>query len=75
MVGWVDTTDQLLPYLAVNIFTASPGLSGIKINDFPKISTHFHFLSVIMSFSLNNDKLLMTYQSCIIHIFDILFSC
>ena len=25
LVGWIDTTDQMLPYLAVQIFKATPG--------------------------------------------------
>ena len=30
--GWVDSVDQLVPYLAVNIFKATPGAAGLYIS-------------------------------------------
>jgi len=30
--GWVDSTDQLVPYLAVTVFKASPGVAGLYVS-------------------------------------------
>ena len=30
--GWVSTTDQLVPYLAIDIFSAVPGVAGLYVS-------------------------------------------
>lgn len=30
--GWVEASDQLVPYLAVNIFVSTPGLAGLYVS-------------------------------------------
>ena len=47
--GWVETTDQLVPYLSVVIFKTTPGVAGLYVSG--NASSIVLFVSIKKSYS------------------------